>query len=542
MIAEPVLARPLPSLRAFLGVKSIPSVLWIPAALVGAAMVLPLAYLLARAFGGGEEAWDLIFRARTAYVLGRTVLLAAIVSAASIVVAVPLAWLTVRTNMRFRRLWAVLVALPLVIPTYVGAFLIISTLGPKGLLQQLIEPVLGIERLPSIYGLPGAALTLTLLSFPYVFLTVRGVLADLDPSMEESARSLGHGSWSVAKRVTLPLLRPAIAAGSLLVALYTLSDFGAVSLMRYETFTWAIYQQYQTIFDRSVAAAMALILVLIALAALWGEAVTRGRLRYYGAGSGSARRQPTVDLGRWDWAAQAFCASVALASLALPMAVLAYWLIRGVAAGEEIDFLWAAARNSALSAGLAAAAAAVFAVPVAVVSVRYPGVFSRTIERASHVGYALPGLVVALALVFFASNYARFAYQTVWVLVFAYVVLHLPAALGAARASLSRSSPRLEEAARGLGRSPMNVLLNVTLPIMRPGVLAGAALVFLISMKELPATLILGPIGFETLATHVWSASSEAFFARAAAPALLLILMSSVPMALLVLRGEKARP
>ena len=221
-------------------------------------MVLPLAYLLARAFGGGEEAWDLIFRARTAYVLGRTVLLAAIVSAASIVVAVPLAWLTVRTNMRFRRSWAVLVALPLVIPTYVGAFLIISTLGPKGLLQQLIEPVLGIERLPSIYGLPGAALTLTLLSFPYVYLTVRGVLADLDPSMEESARSLGHGSWSVAKRVTLPLLRPAIAAGSLLVALYTLSDFGAVSLMRYETFTWAIYQQYQTIFDRSVAAAMAL--------------------------------------------------------------------------------------------------------------------------------------------------------------------------------------------------------------------------------------------------------------------------------------------
>ena len=542
MIAEPVSARPLPSLRAFFGVKSIPSVLWIPAALVGAAMVLPLAYLLARAFGGGEEAWDLIFRARTAYVLGRTVLLAALVSGASILVAVPLAWLTVRTNMRYRRSWAVLVALPLVIPTYVGAFLIISTLGPKGLLQQLIEPVLGIERLPSIYGLPGAALTLTLLSFPYVYLTVRGVLADLDPSMEESARSLGHGSWSVAKRVTLPLLRPAIAAGSLLVALYTLSDFGAVSLMRYETFTWAIYQQYQTIFDRSVAAAMALILVLIALAALWGEAVTRGRLRYYGVGSGSTRRQPPVDLGRWDWAAQAFCASIVLASLALPMAVLAYWLIRGVAAGEEIDFLWAAARNSALSSGLAAAAAAAFAVPVAVVSVRYPGVFSRTIERASHVGYALPGLVVALALVFFASNYARFAYQTVWVLVFAYVVLHLPAALGAARASLSRSSPRLEEAARGLGRSPMNVLLNVTLPIMRPGVLAGAALVFLISMKELPATLILGPIGFETLATHVWSASSEAFFARAAAPALLLILMSSVSMALLVLRGEKARP
>ena len=529
-------------MRAILGVKSIPSVLWIPAAVVGVAAVLPLFYLIARAIGGGEEAWDLIFRVRTAYVLGRTVLLATIVSAASVAVAVPLAWLTVRTDLRFRKLWSVLVSLPLVIPTYVGAFLIISTLGPNGLLQQAIEPVLGVQRMPTMYGLPGAALSLTLLSFPYVYLTVRGILTHLDPSLEESARSLGHGSWSVARRITLPLLRPAIAAGALLVALYTLSDFGAVSLMRYETFTWAIYQQYQTIFDRSVAAAMSLILVLIAIAALWGENFTRGRLRYYGVGSGSAREQSAVKLGRWEWAAQAFCAGIVLAALVLPMAVLAYWLFRGMATGEQIDSLWAAARNSAMSSGLAALAAAALAIPVAVVSVRYPGIFSRTIERASHIGYALPGLVVALSLVFFASNYARFAYQTLWVLVFAYVVLQLPAALGAARASLARSSPRLEEAARGLGRRPFNVLTSVTFPIMRPGVLAGAALVFLICMKELPATLILGPIGFETLATYVWSASSEAFFARAAAPALLLILMSSVPMALLVLRGERARP
>ena len=185
--------------------------------------------------------------------------------------------------------------------------------------------------------------------------------------------------------------------------------------------------------------------------------------------------------------------------------------------------------------------AAALAIPVAVVSVRYPGAFSRLVERASHIGYALPGLVVALALVYFAANYAQFVYQTVWLLVFAYVVLHLPAALGATRASLSRSSPRLEEAARGLGRSPLNVLATVTFPIIRGGVFAGAALVFLISMKELPATLILGPLGFKTLATYVWSASSEAFFARAAAPALALVLLSSLPMALLMLKGERVR-
>ena len=506
-------------------------------------MLLPLAYLIVRAAGGGEEAWDLVLRTRTAYVLGRTILLAAIVSAASIALAVPLAWLTVRTDMRFRRVWAVLVALPLVVPSYVGAFLIVSAFGPRGILQQALEVLLGIERLPPvIYGLPGAALTLTLLSYPYVYLTVRGLLADLDPSLEESARSLGHGSWSVARRVTLPLLRPAIAAGAILVALYTLSDFGAVSLLRYETFTWAIYQQYQTLFDRSAAAAMSLMLVAIAVAALWGESVTRGRLRYYAGASGSARQQRVVRLGRWRWVAQAYCASVLIVALVLPMAVLAYWLARGLAAGEQIDFLWIAARNSAYSSGLAAGAAVALAVPVAIVSVRYPSLFSRVVERASHVGYALPGLVVALSLVYFASNYAPIAYQTVWLLVLAYIVLHLPAALGAARASLSRSSPRLEEAARGLGRSPFNAMMTVTVPIMRRGVLAGAALVFLISVKELPATLILGPLGFNTLATYVWSATSEAFFARAAAPALALILMSSLPMALLMMRGERARP
>ena len=542
MIAEPVQVHARRPTRSLLGIGSIPVVIWLPAGIVGVAMLLPMAYLVVRAVSGGEEAWDLVFRARTAYILGRTVLLAAIVSGSSVLLAVPLAWFTVRTDMSFRRLWSVLVALPLVVPSYVGAFLFVSALGPRGLLQQLLEPVLGVQRLPSMYGLPGAALVLTLLSFPYVYLTVRGVLAELDPSIEESARGLGHGSWSVARRITLPLLRPAIAAGSILVALYTLSDFGAVSLLRYETFTWAIYQQYQTLFDRSAAAAMSLMLVVIAVGVLWAESATRGRLRYHTAGSGSARRQTVVKLGRWHWAAQAFCASIVLVALVLPLAVLAYWLVRGVAAGEQIDFLWTAARNSAYSSGVAAVVAAALAVPVAVISVRYPGVFSRVVERASHIGYALPGLVVALALVYFAANYAPFVYQTVWLLVFAYVVLHLPAALGATRASLSRSSPRLEEAARGLGRSPLNVLVTVTVPIIRGGVFAGAALVFLISMKELPATLILGPLGFKTLATYVWSASSEAFFARAAAPALALVLMSSLPMALLILRGERGRP
>lgn len=516
-----------------------PFVIWIPALLVGLAMVVPLAYLIIRSAGATQEAWELLFRPRTAYILWRSALLVFTVTAISVSLAVPIAWLTVRTDMPFRRLFSVLTVLPLVIPTYVGAFLAVSALGPKGLLQQMLAAPFGIERLPDIYGLPGATITLAFLSYPYVLLTVRAALSNLDPSFEEASRSLGHGPISTLFKVTLPQLRPAIASGGLLVGLYTLSDFGAVSLMRYETFTWAIYQQYQSAFDRSIAAVLSLVLVGLAIVLLVMEAYTRGRMRYYRTGAGASRRMRRVRLGGWKWPALGLNAGVVVVALVLPMAVLLFWLLRGLSAGEPLLLLWAATRNSVYVSGLAAIGAAIAAIPVAALIVRYPNLFSRVLERMSFVGYALPGIVVALALVFFGANFARPIYQTAWLLVFAYVVLFLPAALGAVRSSLLQINPRLEDAARGLRRSPLRVLLSITVPLMRSGVLMGAALVFLVTMKELPATLILGPLGFKTLATAIWSASSEAFFAQAAAPALMLILISSVPMGFLILRDKK---
>ena len=499
-------------------------------------MVLPLAYLVIRSVGATQEAWELLLRPRTAYIAGRSVLLVVTVTAASVLVAVPLAWLTIRTDLPFRRLWAVLTVLPLVIPSYVGAFLVVSALGPKGLLQQALSSPFGVDRLPEIYGLPGVTITLTLLSYPYILLTVRGVLRNLDPTLEDAARGLGLGPWSTTLRVVLPQLRPAIGAGALLVGLYTLSDFGAVSLFRYETFTWAIYQQYQSSFDRSIAAVLSLVLVGLAMALLVTEGYTRGRMAYFRSGPGADRPARQFPLGRWKWPALVLCAGVVLASLVLPMAVLIYWLTRGVASGEPLLLLWSAMRNSVYASGLAAIAAAVCSVPVAALLVRYPSPFSRAIERASFVGYALPGIVVALALVYFGSNFARPLYQTMWLLVFAYLVLFFPAALMATRSSLLKISPSLEDAARGLGRTRLQTMWTVTLPLVRPGVLMGMALVFLVTMKELPATLILGPLGFKTLATAVWSASSEAFFAQAAAPAIMLVLVSSLPMAFLVMR------
>ena len=520
--------------------KRPPAFIWVPSALVAVMMLLPLAYLVLRSLEGGlAGTLEVLTDADTFATLGRSVLLAALVTGVSVLISVPLAWLTARTDLPGRRTWAVLAALPLVIPSYVGGFVLVSVLGPRGVLQGVLEPF-GVERLPSIYGLPGASLALILFSYPYIFLTVRGAFRGMDPALEEAAKSLGSGLWTTFFRVTLPQLRPAIVAGALLVALYTLSDFGAVSLLQYDSFAREIYIQYQSAFDRTPAAVLALMLVILTATILALEGRTRGRLRYHRSSAGAARRATPVALGRWKWPALFFCGSVVSLALVAPIGILSFWLVRGVAGGEPLRLVWGAAWSSVYVSGLAAGAAALAALPVALLAVRFRSPVSGILERLTYLGYALPGIVLALALVFFGANYAPALYGTLGVLILAYVIHFLPQAVGATRTALLQVSPSLEEAARGLGRSPASVLASITAPLARSGILAGAALVFLTTMKELPATLLLSPIGFDTLATSIWGATSEAFFARAAAPALILILVSAGPMYLLTIR-ERAK-
>ena len=314
-----------------------------------------------------------------------------------------------------------------------------------------------------------------------------------------------------------------------------------MAMLRYNTFTFTIYQQYEGSIDRSIAALLSFVLVLMAITILLLESHTRGRVRYYRSGAGPARKPAIVKLARWKWGALGALGIVLTFALVLPVGVLMFWLVRGLGAGEPLLLLWDATKNSLLVSGAAAVVTVVMAIAMAVLLVRYPSRLNRALESVSFTGYALPGIVVALALVFFGAKYARPLYQTHFLLIFAYAVLFFPVALGSVRSTLLQISPRLEDAARSLGHSPLRVMARITLPLMRSGVLMGAALVFLLTMKELPATLILGPLGFQTLATSVWSATSEAFFARAAAPALMIILTSSIPMALLVLR-EKRTP
>ena len=234
------------------------------------------------------------------------------------------------------------------------------------------------------------------------------------------------------------------------------------------------------------------------------------------------------------------CGAVVALGVGLPVGILVYWAVRGLSSGEAT--LLEPGLNSVLASGLAALLAVVAALPLAVLGARFPGRLSTLLERSSYVGYALPPIVLALSLVFFGINVTPFLYGTLGMLLLGYLVRFLPQAVGALRGALLQISPHLSEAATTLGHSPPSVLVRVTAPLMAPGLLAGAALVFLTAMKELPATLLLAPIGFNTLATRVWSATSEGRFAEAAPPALLLLAVSALGVGLLLSQEERARP
>jgi iron(III) transport system permease protein len=511
--------------------------LWIvlPAVLVTLFELLPLLYLVARTLDAGENGWRMLLRSRTLEVVLNTAVLAGAVAISTIAIAVPLAWLTSRTDLPGRAFWGTAASLPLVIPSYVGALVMVAAFGPRGMLQSALVPF-GVERLPSIYGFTGSWLTLTLFTYPYVYLTVRAALGNLDPSLEEAARCLGYGPWRTFVAVTLPQLRPAAAAGGVLTVLYTLGDFGVVTLLRYDAFTRAIYVQYRSALDRSSAALLALLLVAISITVLVVELRARGNATIHRLGSGAGRRARPVSLGSARIPAVLFCALVVGFALVLPMAVLIAWLLRSLGVGVDLSGLAAATIHSLTLGGWTALVATACALPIAILLVRFPRSGARSVERLTYLGYALPGLVVALAFVAFGAGTPF--YQTLAMLIAACVVRFLPEAISSTRAVLLQVSPRLEEAARGLGRSQVGAVASVTIPLARSGILAGAALVLLTAMKELPATLLLSPTGWDTLAVAVWTAANNAAYGEAAAPALILIAAAAVPMLLLAPRDR----
>ena len=527
--------------------KALPSKtsLWIliPSLLAAALCITPLVYLIIRVSGADSDIWEWLIRTRTLMVFARSILLAISVTLLSLIIAVPITWFTTRTNMPYRKLWSVLTFLPLVIPSYVGAYIVLSFVGKGGLLYDILNPLLGVDGIPTMYGFYGSLLTLSFLSYPYIILTIRSNISSVDVSGEETAMLMGLNKFQTFIKVTIPSIKSAIYSGSLLVALYTLSDFGAVSLLRYKTFTWSIFNQYEAGFDRNTAALLSLALFVLATLFMAFEIFLRGNKKYYKNSSAASRRLPIIDIGVWKWPAAGFCALVSLISVVIPLLVLLYWLVRGLYFGEDATTLTAESNhilafNSITLSTLTAVLVVVLALPVAYLSVRRPGALTNIIEKMCFTGYALPSIAVSLSLVFFGAKIGPPLYQSLLLLVIACAVLYMPTGLGAIRSSMTQISPRYEESSMTLGKSKIKSAILTNLPLMKSGTIMAAATVFLITMKELPAVLLLAPLDFHTLTTAIWSFTSEAFFARAAIPSLLLIFLSSIPLTMIVLKNN----
>lgn len=485
--------------------------------------VTPLLYLFVRTGSAGwADIWQILARPRTLELSVASLGLAAAVAGTCIALGVPLAWLLTRTAIPGGRLWLIVAALPLAVPSYVAAYT-------------------WLAAFPWLQGFAPAWAVLSLVSLPYVVLPVAAVLSQVDPAFDEVARTLGDGPLRSFRRTTAPLLWPAAAAGGLLSALYTLSDFGAVSLLRFDTFTRVIYTSYRAAFDRTSAAVLSLVLVLLALLFVVLERAMRSRHQQWRVGSGAARRAERVPLGPWRWPALLGVVGLFGLAVGFPMVVLVRLMVQSQRFEADPGSWLAATGNTVQAAGIGAVFAMLLALPIGVLAARHTDRVAKGVESAAFVSHALPGVVVGLSLVYLGLTVAPALYQTLAMLGFAYAVLFLSNAIGSIRSATAQVSRNVEEVARTLGDRPTRTWWRVTARLSAPGIIAGALLVLVTAMKELPATLMLRPTGFETLATEMWTFTTIGSFSQAAPYAFVLVLLAAIPaFALARLTGRRS--
>ena len=474
--------------------------------------LIPIGYIVLRmAAAGWARVSEVLWRERTLDTVLTSAALVVVVTVLCLAIGVPAAWLVARTRLPLRRMWLVLVALPLALPSYVVAYAWLSIF-------------------PGMEGFWAAVLVLTTASTPYVVLPTAAALRMADPAMEEVARSLGRSPVAAFRAATGPQVWPAAAAGALLVALYTLSDFGAVALLRVDAFTRVIYASYRGSFDRIGAATLAVLLVVLALLLVLVERRVRGRGARWRTSGDAGRVAVPVRLSR-PWTALGLSGLTALVTvgLVIPIAALLIRFTQGARGGIDFMTIALAAVNSFGAALLGALIAVLLALPVGILAARYTTRAVHAMESASFIGHALPGVVVGLSLVLFTLNVVPVLYQTIAALALAYAILFLPKSLGSTRAAVASVPPVLEDTARSLGRGPVSAWSSTTLRAALPGITAGGVLVLLTAVKELPATLIMRPTGFDTLATELWSRTEVAAYGAAAPYALALVLLAAVP-------------
>lgn len=479
--------------------------------------VLPLFYILLRtAQIGVAELAENLFRARTLELIYNSLSLTLVVCITAMTIGTAQAWLSFRSDLAFRRFFQVVAILPLAMPSYVLAYAWLSVAS-------------------GINGFIGSWLVLSISTSPYVFLAVSAAFNRHSGAGEEVARTLGRSQLSVARTITWPAIRSSVFGSGLLVALYTLSDFGAVSLMRFDTFTRAIYNAYRASFDRNSAAALALVLVVLTLLLIRIESRSSS---LKATKSSSQYRAMQTKLGKWQAGAQALLFSWFLIGVLIPIVSIIYWTVVGQSQSNlgEISRAFVNTVGYGFVGGLTVA---FVGLAVAILVVRYRSRYSMNVEKTILITHALPGVVVALSFVFLVNQSVPSLYQTSALVLLAYLALFLPNAVAVLKVPISQVPTGIEEVSRTLGNSQFQTLRRAVIPAAAPGILSATAFVGLTVIKELPATLILRPTGIETLATRLWSATSVSAFSAAAPYALLLILVAGIP-ALFVNREIRA--
>lgn len=499
---------------------------------------VPLWFVILQSSELGAGKWQQLWTSRLPELLWNTLSLAILVAIACFILGVSAAWWIARFNFPGRRYAIWLMVLPLTIPTYVFAHIYTTLFEADGWIGIAWTSIFGNSiAIPDIYNIFGATLTLSLAGFSYVFLMSHSALSVSTQTLEEAARIHGVSKWQVFFRINLPLLRPAIAAGLAVVILHALSDFGAVSMLHYQTFTLSIYLQMSGRFDYQAAAGLSLILVLLSLTFLVLERFFRARQRYYTTRQTRKHQlkevTPFVTVMIWLW-----LGFITFLAFILPLIWMISWSWDAWMQ-DVIDLeFWSYAYNSLLLAVLCATIAIVCGLPIALFNNRQRSKYSSALIQVSSVGFVLPGPVVALGILSFILSLLPFLYGGLIALLLALVIRFLPLAVQSQDASMQQLTPSIEQAGRILGATPLENLKRVILPMISGGIATAWVLVFIDTLKELPATLILRPTGFDTLPVRIWIEASEEML-ELAAPAALMLVVGTLPVLWIMMKNEK---
>jgi len=462
--------------------------------------------------GGFSVAGTAIGSTSTLTLLLHSIEVAAAATPICAVIGVGTAWFVERTTLPARRLWAVLVVAPLTIPPFVTSYAW-ANFGP------------------SFQGFVGAAGIIAFSYYPIVFLLVAVALRGLDPALEETGRSLGLSGRGTFFRVVLPQLRPAIYGGMLLIVLDALVEFDAFVGLKFQTFSFDVYAQYQLGFSTSGAAALSLASIALCVVLLFGEARLRGHANYTRVSQGARRLVSRYELGRATVPVIVAMAAVVAISVGIPVGMLVRWFVESShaalsSAGGNLTYLLPATLTSVEIGVAAAVLGLLLALPIAVAAVRHRGPVVTVLERTMYLSFALPDLVGAIALAYLASHWLHVLYGSFVLLVFAEAILFAPFAVVALRATFGQLERSLEESARSLGSGPLASFWRVTLPLARPGLVAALVLVFTFTLGDLSTTQVLLPVNLYTLGTEFYANSSTVAFAAAAPFAAVLIALA----------------